>query len=184
MSALSGRLTAPPLQALLADAMLAGEWVLDQHRSSIRLRSRVLGGVIRVNGVFRDVRGYGIISPDGAVSGTVTVTTASIDTKNARRDAHLRSADFFGSENNPDITFTADGIRLSGQGVVVTGALAVRDRTKALSFTAEASVRDASEICLDAEARVNRADFGLTWNLLGMVSMNSIITVHAVFSRQ
>jgi YceI-like domain len=62
-------------------------------------------------------------SPDGEVSGTVTVAAASIDTSSTRRDEHLRSADFFDTANNPDSTFTADGIRPSGQGVMVTGAL-------------------------------------------------------------
>jgi polyisoprenoid-binding protein YceI len=115
---------------------------------------------------------------------TVTVTAASIDTKNTRRDTHLRSADFFDSDNNPDITFTADGIRASGQGVAVAGALTVRGRARPLSFDAAASVQGDGEIWLDAEVRVNRADFGLTWNLMGMVSMNNTLTIHAVFTRR
>src|SRR6266446_6609094 len=45
----------------------------------------------------------------------------------------LHSTDFFDSGNNPDITFTADGIRPSGWGVAVTGALTVRDRSRPLS---------------------------------------------------
>ncbi len=44
---------------------------------------------------------------------TITVAAASIDTKNAKRDKHLRSGDFFDSDNYPDITFTVDGIRPS-----------------------------------------------------------------------
>jgi polyisoprenoid-binding protein YceI len=111
------------------------------------------------------------------------VAAASIDTGNTRRDTHLRSADFFDCSTNPDITFTADGIRLSGQGVAVTGALAVRDRTRPLSFYAAASVRGMGEIWLDAEVHINRADFGLTWNQMGMASMNNILTIHAVFTQ-
>jgi polyisoprenoid-binding protein YceI len=116
MQAPSGQMTAPAVQDLLKDGDLAGEWVLDPRRSSIRLKNSIMGGLVRTNGVFREVSGKGTISPDGEVSGTVTVGAASIDTKNTRRDAHLRSADFFDSDNNPDITFTADGIRPSGQG--------------------------------------------------------------------
>jgi polyisoprenoid-binding protein YceI len=141
-------------------------------------------GLIPVNGVFREVSGNGTVSPDGEVSGTVTVAAASIDTKNTRRDTHLRSTDFFDSGNNPDITFTADGIRPSGQDVAVTGALTVRDRTRPLSFDAAASVQGDGEIWLDAEVHVNRADFGLTWNLMGMASMNNTLTIHAVFTRR
>jgi polyisoprenoid-binding protein YceI len=176
-------MTAPALRALLKDGTLAGEWALDPRTSSIRLKSRNMWGLARVNGVFREVSGYGAVSPDGEVSGTVTVAAASIDTMNTGRDTHLRSADFFDSGNYPDITFTADDIRPSGQGVAAAGALTVRDRTRPLSLCAAASVRGDSAIWLDAEIRINRADFGLTWNQLGMASMNSTLVIHAVFTR-
>jgi polyisoprenoid-binding protein YceI len=177
-------MTAPALQALLKDGALAGKWALDPRTSSIRLKSRAMGGLARVNGVFREVSGSGTVFPDGEVSGTLTVVAASIDTKNNRRDTHLRSADFFDSGNYPDITFTAEAIRPSGQGVAVTGALTVRGRTRPLSFDAAASVRGDGEVGLDAEVIINRADFGLTWNLMGTVSMNSTLTIHATFSRR
>jgi len=175
---------APALQALLTDGALAGEWVLDPRRSSIRLKNRSLGGLAPVNGVFRDFGGNGTIAPDGLVSGTVRVAAASIDTKITRRDRHLRSADFFDSGNYPDITFTADSVRPSGQGVAVTGALTVRDRTRPLSFDAAVTVQGDAEIWVDAEVRINRADFGLTWNLMGTVSLNNTLTIHAVFARR
>ena len=183
MQALSGQSTAPGVRALLEDGALAGEWVLDPRTSSIRLKSKSLG-VVPVNGVFRDVSGNGTISADGEVSGTVRVAAASIDTKNAKRDTHLRSADFFDSGSHPDITFTADGIQASGRGAVVTGVLSVRGRSRPLSFDAAASVRADGGIWLDAEVRVNRADFGLTWNRMGMVSMTSTLAIHAVFTRR
>jgi polyisoprenoid-binding protein YceI len=118
MQAPSGHMTAPVVQALLGGRTLAGEWALDPRTSSIRLKSRAMWGLVPVNGVFREVSGNGTVSPDGRVSGTVTMAAASIDTKNTRRDTHLRSADFSGDD--PDITFTADGVRLSGQRVTVT----------------------------------------------------------------
>ena len=98
---------------------------------------------------------------------TTPAAAASIDTGNARRDAHLRSADFFDSGNHPDITFTVDGIRPSGRGAAVTGALTVRASTWPLSFDAAASVQGDGEIWLDAEVHINRAGFGLTWNQMG-----------------
>ena len=183
MQAPSGQSTASEVRALLEDGALAGAWVLDPRKSSIRLKSRSMG-LVPVNGIFRDVSGNGIISPDGEVSGTVRVGAASIDTKNAKRDTHLRSADFFDSGNNPDITFTADGSQASGLGVAVTGTLTVRGRTRPLSFDAAASVQADDGIWLDAEVHVNRADFGLTWNRMGMVSMNNTLTIHAVFTRR
>ena len=97
MQAPSGHMTAPVVRALLTDRTLAGEWALDPRTSSVRLKSRAMWGLVPVNGVFREVSGNGTVSPDGRVSGTVTVAAASIDTKNTRRDTHLRSADFFDS---------------------------------------------------------------------------------------
>ena len=66
----------------------------------------------------------------------------------------------------------------------MTGALTVRDRSRPLSFDAAASAQGAGEIWLDAEVHINRADFGLTWNLMGMASMNNTLTIHAVFTRR
>jgi len=177
-------MTALAPQALLTDGALAGEWVLDPRQTSVRLQNRSMRGLVRVHGVFRKVSGNGAVGPDGEVSGTVTVAAASIDTKNTRRDTHLRSATFFDSGHHPDITFTADGIRPSGQGVAVTGLLTVRDHTRPLSFEATASVQGDGEVWLDAEVHVNRAEFGLTWNPMGLISMDNTLTIHAVFTRR
>jgi polyisoprenoid-binding protein YceI len=111
------------------------------------------------------------------------VAAASIDTGNGRRDRHLRSADFLDAGCYPDIIFTLDGNRPSGHGVAVTGTLTVRGRTWPLSFDVAASVQGHAEICLDAEGGLNRADFGLTWNVLGLVPANSTVIVHALFAR-
>jgi polyisoprenoid-binding protein YceI len=178
------QIAVPVLQKLLNDAALAGEWILDPSRTTVSLKNRSAGGLIRVNGVFREVSGNGTVSPDGGVSGTLTVAAASIDTKNDRRDRHLRSPDFFDSDNYPDITFTAEGIRPSGQGVTVTGALSIRDRARPLSFDGRAAVPADGEVWLDAEVQINRADFGLTWNLMGLVSMSNTLTIHAVFTKR
>ena len=183
MQALSGQPTAPEVRALLADGALAGEWALEPRESSIRLKSKVMG-LIRVNGVFRDLSGSGTVSPDGKATGTLRVAAASIDTQQTKRDTHLRSADFFDSDNHPDITFTADDIQASDQGAMVTGTLTVHGRTRPLAFDAVASVQGDGGIWLDAEVHVNRADFGLTWNRMGMISMTNTLTIHAVFARR
>ena len=112
------------------------------------------------------------------------MAAASIDTKNTRRDTHLRSADFFDSDNHPDITFTADDIQASGQGAMVTGTLTVHGRTRPLAFDVVASAQGDGGIWLDAEVHVNRADFSLTWNQLGRVAVNNTIIIHAVFARR
>ncbi len=179
----SGQLAAPALQALLQDASLAGDWTLDASKTTIGLKTRSMWGMAPVKGVFRQAAGQGSVTRDGLVSGTIAVAAASIDTKNKKRDEHLRSADFFEVSQHRDITFTIDRITPAGDAVTVTGKLTVRGRTRPLSFPARVSVFGGDEVWLDAEVQVDRADFGLTWNQLGMASMKNTITVHAVFSR-
>jgi polyisoprenoid-binding protein YceI len=177
-----GQADAPELQALLRNGNRAGDWALDPESSSIRLRSKAVG-VIPGDGQFREITGQGTDSRDGAVSGGITITAASIDTNNARRDAHLRSADFFDSHDNPHITFAADSIRPSARGVTAAGLLDIRGTRRPLAFEAAAQVRGDSEVQLDAQVPVNRGDFGITWNPLGLLSMTTTLTVHAVFTR-
>jgi polyisoprenoid-binding protein YceI len=178
-----GQVTAPALQALLDDNALAGSWVLDGARSTVGLASKSIWGLVPVKGAFGQVSGAGTVAADGQVAGTIAVAAASIDTKNKKRDVHLRSADFFESDKYPDIVFTVTGIAPSAAGVAVTGQLTVRDQTRPATFDAAVSAAGAGEVILDAEVPFNRGDFGLTWNQLGMSSMHSTLAIHAVFSR-
>jgi polyisoprenoid-binding protein YceI len=180
----SEQLTAPALQAVLADATLAGEWTLDEAWSTVGLRSSAIWGLVPVKGVFGQVTGHATVSPTGEVSGTITVAAASIETKNARRDKHLRSGDFFATDTFPHITFSIDRLQPSSEGVTVTGTLTVRGRNRPLTFPAKVAVVGSGEVWLSAEIRVNRAGFGLTWNLMGMASMQNTITVNAVFGKR
>jgi polyisoprenoid-binding protein YceI len=177
----SEQITPMALQELLTSPALAREWNLDQSRSTVSLQNRSMWGLVRVNGVFRQVTGGATISPAGEVTGALKVAAASIDTNNPRRDRHLRSADFLDSGHYPDITFTCGGIRPSGQGLAVSGVLSIRDRARPLTFAATA-VRGDGEVWLDATVHINRADFGLTWNVMGLVSMNNTLSIHAVFA--
>jgi polyisoprenoid-binding protein YceI len=179
----SGLLTSSALQALLQDGKLAGSWTLDPARSEVRLRTRHTFGLLPLNGVFRNVSGNGTVTVAGDASGVITVAAGSIDTRNSTRDNHLRSADFFDVANHPDITFAADGVTQADGGVRVAGRLTVRGRTLPVSFDAKVSGAD-NEVLLDGELQVNRADFGLTWNRMGIASMHNTITVRAVFTRR
>jgi polyisoprenoid-binding protein YceI len=180
----SGQLTASALQELLQGATLAGNWTLDESKSTIGLKSKSMWGMVPVKGVFRQVTGNGTVSPAGEVSGTISVAAESVDTKNKKRDTHLRSADFFDSGTYPHITFTVERVSPASEGVTVAGRLTVHGRTMPISFPAVVSVLGGDEVQLDGEVQVNRADFGLTWNKMGMTSMINTITVHAVFGKR
>jgi polyisoprenoid-binding protein YceI len=179
----SSSLTAPALQAL-RNGKLNGNWTLDGARSEVRLRTKSMWGLAKVNGVFRQVTGQGAVTEGDGVTGTITVSAASIDTKNKKRDDHLRSADFFQVSRYPDITFAVDGIVAAGQEISVHGSLTVLGKTRPLTFPVAVSSFDGDELWLDAEVTVNRGDFGITWNQMGMASMDNTIAVHAVFTRR
>jgi polyisoprenoid-binding protein YceI len=184
MQAPSGQTTGTALRTLLGDGTLAGQWILDPRRSSVRLKTKSLG-LIPIGGVFRDVSGHGTVAADGEISGTLKVLAASVDTKVGKRDTHLRSAEIFDCAGHPYITFAVDGIRPSGSGrsVAVTGSLTVRGRTRPLSFEAAASVSADGDIQLDAEARIDRSDFGVGWKGDGLASKINTLTVQATFTR-
>jgi polyisoprenoid-binding protein YceI len=178
----SEQLTATALQALLQDGKLAGSWTLDPARSEVRLESRHTWGLRPLHGVFRQVTGSGEVTAAGAATGIITVAAGSVDTKNRTRDKHLRSADFFDIAKHPDITFAVDGVSPADGGVRITGQLTVRGTTRPAAFDATVSATG-DEVRLDGKLPVNRADFGLTWNRIGIAPMDNTIVIHAVFTR-
>jgi polyisoprenoid-binding protein YceI len=178
----SGQLTSPAVEELLREGTLAGSWTLDPARSEVRLKTRHTWGLLPLTAVFSQVTGSGTVTPAGEASGVITVGAASLDTKNKRRDEHLRSAAFFDVANHPDLTFTVDSVRPAADGARVEGRLTVRDQTRPAPFDA-AVATDGNEVTLDGELQVNRGDFGLTWNFTGIASMHNTIVIHAVFTR-
>lgn len=97
------------------------------------------------------------------------IDAASIDTKVADRDAHLRSADFFDVEKFPQLTFKSTNVSGSGDEFTVEGDLTIHGVTKrvALTGTFEGSGKDPwgnERVAYTAKTKVNRKDFGLNWN--------------------
>ena len=178
-------MTTPAHQAsaALKEGSLAGSWTLDPARSTATLRSKSMWGLALVKGAFRDLEGSGTVSAAGEVTGSIALATASLDTKNKKRDTHLRSADFFLTEKYPAITFSVGTLVPASEGVTISGTLTVRDRSRPISFPATVAQAGDSEVALDATVQVDRSEFGLTWNKMGMTSMNNTITIHAVFTK-
>ena len=170
-------------EALLADGKLAGAWTLDGAKSSVGLRSKSMWGLVKVKGFFGQVAGAAVISAAGEATGTITVAAASVDTGLKKRDDHLRSADFFDAAKYPDITFSATSVTLAGENATVAGTLTVRDQTRPVTVSGAVSANGTGEISLDAELPVNRGQYGMSFNQLGMMSLDNIIAIHAVFAR-
>lgn len=150
---------------------LSGTYNLDPSHSRLGFVARH-AMVAKVRGAFNDVSGTATI--DGAnpqaSSLEVTVQTTSIDTRDANRDAHLRSADFFDVEKYPTITFKGtDFAIVDDETVEVTGDLTIKDITKPVTipFTFGGAVVDPwgnTRIGFEGQVVVNRKDWDLTWN--------------------
>jgi polyisoprenoid-binding protein YceI len=100
----------------------------------------------------------------------VEVETASIDTREEKRDAHLRSADFFDAEKFPRMTFASKRIEARGTGrYAVAGDLTIKDVTREVVLDVEQTGTGKDpwgndRLGFSARATINRTDFGLKWN--------------------
>ena len=77
----------------------------EQHHQ--RIHTTAIWGLAKVKGTFTAVGGTATVADHGSISGDLIVDAGSIDTRNKRRDKHLRSAEFFDVSTHPTLTFTA-----------------------------------------------------------------------------
>jgi polyisoprenoid-binding protein YceI len=166
-------------------AVETGLWQLDPTASTVAVRHKTMWGLVTVKGAFAAVAGTGEVRPDGSAVGTITLDVASLDTGHAKRDTHLRSADFFDADNHPEITFAVRSAEVrDGDSVQVVGQLTVRGISRPRSFTARLVGADADALTLDAEFTVDRDQFGMGWNQLGMMRGHTTVTATLRFTRK
>ena len=101
----------------------------------------------------------------------VAIEAASIETRDAQRDAHLKSADFFDVEKHPILAFKSNGIKQVKDGeLAVGGDLTIHGVTRKVTFDVEGPTPPAKDpwgntrIAVSGTTKINRKDFGLTWN--------------------
>ncbi|SPF06776.1 YceI family protein [Streptomyces sp. MA5143a] len=165
-------------------AVETGLWQLDTTASTVAIQHRTMWGLVTVKGAFGTVGGQGEVRPDGSAVGVVTVDAASLDTRSAKRDEHLRSADFFDVDHHPEITFAVRSAELrDGDAVGVVGQLTVRGISRPLSLTARLTEATAEGVTLGTEFTVDREQFGMGWNQLGMMRGLATITATLRFVR-
>jgi polyisoprenoid-binding protein YceI len=144
----------------------AGPWTVDASHSVIGFTARHLM-VTKVRGQFTDYTAdVNVADPATESTVNVVVQLASIDTGAADRDTHLRSADFFDTENNPTMTFTSTKITDDS----MTGDLTIKGVTKPVTFDLEfngvqTDPWGGQRAGFEATADVNRKDWGLEWNV-------------------
>ena len=148
----------------------AGAWIIDPIHSEVEFMVRHMM-ISKVRGRFRQFDGTIVIAErpeDSRVE--VFIEAASIDTRDATRDDHLRSADFLDVEHYPEIKFTSTSLRPGDVGHWdMTGDLTVRDVTREVLLDVEFSGATVDpwrnlRSGFDASTRIDRDQFGITWN--------------------
>ncbi|TWP46900.1 polyisoprenoid-binding protein [Lentzea tibetensis] len=150
---------------------LTGDYVIDAAHSRIGFVARH-AMVTKVRGAFNEFDGK--ISIDGdnpaATSAQVVLKVASIDTRQAQRDEHLRNNDFLAADQYPEIKFVSTAAEQIDETTFrLTGDLTIKDVTRGLSidFTFEGVAKDPfgnTRVGFEGSTTINRKDFGVTWN--------------------
>ncbi|EID56397.1 YceI family protein [Saccharomonospora xinjiangensis] len=152
-------------------AQLTGTYTIDPSHSRIGFVARH-AMVTKVRGAFNEFDGTATVNGDdpAASSAQLTIKAASIDTRNADRDGHLRSNDFLAMDEHPEITFRSTAIAQTGQNSFdVTGDLTIKGvtRTVTIPLTFEGQATDPFgnvRVGFEGSTTINRKDFGVTWN--------------------
>lgn len=147
------------------------KWTVDQSHSSVGFSVKHMM-VSKVKGQFEsytaDIEAADLIDLTTAKI-AFQFDTASINTYSEDRDAHLKSAEFFDVEKYPTIEFKSTTITRDGDDYKVTGDLTIKDVTKSVTFDVEFGGKGKNpwgvEVYgFEAEAKINREEFGLTYN--------------------
>lgn len=131
-------------------------------------------GFARVRGRFDQFEASVAVDPSdlNTLTAEATVATASVDTGEAKRDDHLRSGDFFMSEEFPKLTFKSTGVKnVNGDKLTLIGELTIRDTTREVELDTTFLGKGidpwgGTRVAFEASTTINRKDYGLNWNTL------------------
>jgi polyisoprenoid-binding protein YceI len=169
----------PPSTAPL---LPAGRWTVDPAASTVGFRARGVFGLVPVTGTFGSAEGE--LDVDGTdAHGELRIPAASLDTRNAKRDEHLRSGDFFDVEHHPTVVFQLDGVVAGPDGPTLAGTLRIRDNALALRSPLVVATPDAETLRLSTAVDVDRAAAGVGWAKFGMIQGKARLSVEVTLRR-
>jgi polyisoprenoid-binding protein YceI len=153
-------------------ATSATTWNLDPVHSSAQFKVKHMM-ISNVKGEFQTIKGSLTLDSSDITKSQVdaTIDVSSINTREEQRDGHLKSADFFDVAQFPTMTFKSTQIKKTGADTLaVSGDLTIHGVTRIVALEVEgpsSAMKDPygnTRIGLSATTRINRKDFGLTWN--------------------
>jgi polyisoprenoid-binding protein YceI len=155
---------------LAITASAADDYKIDAAHSSIEFSVKHMV-ISNVKGTFDEFDAAIEYDPDNIENSSVevTISVASVNTRNQKRDDHLRGGDFFDAGAHPDITFKSKKITKKGDGYVAAGTLTIRgvSREIELPFTLNGPITNPwgqTVIGVEIEYQLDRQDYGVTWN--------------------
>jgi len=160
------------MTTLTAPQTAVSTWNIDAAHSVAEFKVKHMM-ISNVKGQFTGVSGSLRLDEDDVINSKIeaSVDAASIQTGDAQRDSHLKSADFFDAEKFPTLSFKSAAIRRKGEcELEVTGELTIHGVTRTVMFAVEGPTAPGKDpwgntrIGISAIARINRKDYGLTWN--------------------
>ncbi len=157
--------------ALAAGTAGAAEWTIDPAHTTAGFAVKHLM-VSTVHGAFGKTTGTVSLDEKDPTKSSVDVTidASTIDTREPKRDAHLKSADFFDVAKFPNITFKSTKVEKDGANYKVTGDLTMRGVTKPVVLTVVGPTGPSKSPwgqtvrAVSASGKINRKDWGLNWN--------------------
>jgi len=145
-------------------------WQIDTSHSHIQFSVRHMM-ISKARGEFQSYSGTVILDEANPAAATVElqIEVASLNTRDAQRDAHLKSPDFFDVEKYPYLTFKSKRVDVKGERATLVGDLTIRDVTKEVALEVEYAGQSKSPwgttvAGFNGETKINRKDWGLTWN--------------------
>ncbi|TDC81208.1 YceI family protein [Actinomadura sp. 7K507] len=155
--------------AAVAPELKAGTWNIDPSHSEVTFVIRHL--MTKVRGTFTEFTGSVQIAEElGESTATAEIKMASLDTRNADRDAHVRTADVLDVEKYPTMTFNTKGVRAEGDEYYLDGDLTIKDVTRPLSLRVEFNgvgedPWGGTRAGFSAETTINRQDWGIEFDI-------------------
>lgn len=151
-------------------AVGADQYKIDHSHSSVEFSVRHMV-ISNVKGGFDEFDGSILFDPENIENSSVefSINTASINTKEEKRDDHLRSPDFFDAAKYPNITFKSSAIKKTSDGHVAVGTLTIRGVSKQIELPFRLSgpvtnPRGQAVLGVEVEYKLNRQDFGVSWS--------------------
>ena len=160
------------MTTLAAPQTTTTTWKLDPVHSVAEFKVKHMM-ISNVKGQFTGLKGVLALDDENPENSYVeaSIDAASINTRDAQRDAHLKSADFFDVEKSPTLSFKSKHVNPTASGeLAVAGDLTIHGVTRSVVFSVEGPTPPAKDpwgntrVGLAATTKINRQDFGLTWN--------------------